>query len=67
MGAEDRRLHQEGEAGRRKICTIEGNAAADNILRRAQGMRDALTGQKGLAALRRRRLDRSLGLPGLHQ
>ncbi|HTM77406.1 MAG TPA: substrate-binding domain-containing protein [Devosia sp.] len=33
------------------ICTIEGNAAADNILRRAQGMRDALTGQKGLAAL----------------
>jgi ribose transport system substrate-binding protein len=34
-----------------KICTIEGNPAADNILRRAQGMRDALTGQKGLAAL----------------
>jgi ribose transport system substrate-binding protein len=33
------------------ICTIEGNAAADNILQRAQGMRDALTGQKGLAAL----------------
>jgi ribose transport system substrate-binding protein len=34
-----------------KICTIEGNPAADNILRRAQGMRDALTGQKDLAAL----------------
>ena len=34
-----------------KICTIEGNPGADNILRRAQGMRDALTGQKGLAAL----------------
>ncbi|MFO1141863.1 MAG: substrate-binding domain-containing protein [Amaricoccus sp.] len=34
-----------------KICTIEGNAAADNILRRAQGMRDALSGQKGLATL----------------
>ena len=34
-----------------KICTIEGNAAADNILRRAQGMRDALTGKEGLAAL----------------
>jgi len=34
------------------ICTIEGNAAADNILRRAQGMRDALSGQKGLAALK---------------
>jgi len=33
------------------ICTIEGNAAADNILQRAQGMRDALTGQKGIAAL----------------
>jgi ribose transport system substrate-binding protein len=34
-----------------KICTIEGNPGADNILRRAQGMRDSLTGQKGLAAL----------------
>jgi len=34
-----------------KICLIEGNPAADNILRRAQGTRDALTGQKGLAAL----------------
>ena len=34
-----------------KICTIEGNAAADNILRRAQGMRDALAGKDGLAAL----------------
>ena len=33
------------------ICTIERNTGADNILRRAQGMRDALTGQKGLAAL----------------
>ena len=33
------------------ICTIEGNTGADNILRRAQGMRDALSGQKGLAAL----------------
>ena len=33
------------------ICTIEGNAAADNILQRAQGMRDALSGQKGLTAL----------------
>ncbi|MEO8881964.1 MAG: substrate-binding domain-containing protein [Devosia sp.] len=33
------------------ICTIEGNAAADNILQRAQGMRDALSGQKGAAAL----------------
>src|SRR6187402_3274675 len=34
-----------------KICTIEGNPGADNILRRAQGTRDALTGQKGLTAL----------------
>jgi len=32
-------------------CTIEGNPAADNILRRAQGYRDALTGQKGLDKL----------------
>jgi ribose transport system substrate-binding protein len=35
-----------------KICSIQGNAAADNILRRAQGMRDALTGQEGLAELK---------------
>ena len=35
-----------------KICTIEGNPAADNILRRAQGARDALSGQDGLAALK---------------
>jgi ribose transport system substrate-binding protein len=34
-----------------KVCTIEGNPAAANILARAQGFRDALTGQKGLAAL----------------
>jgi ribose transport system substrate-binding protein len=34
-----------------KVCTIEGNPAADNILRRAQGFRDALSGQEGLAAL----------------
>jgi ribose transport system substrate-binding protein len=33
------------------ICTIEGNPGADNILRRAQGMRDALSGTPGLAAL----------------
>jgi ribose transport system substrate-binding protein len=35
-----------------KICTIEGNPGADNILRRAQGMRDTLTGQKDLQALK---------------
>jgi ribose transport system substrate-binding protein len=32
-------------------CTIQGNPGADNILRRAQGYRDALSGQTGLAAL----------------
>jgi ribose transport system substrate-binding protein len=34
------------------ICLIEGNPGADNILRRAQGTRDSLTGQKGLSALK---------------
>jgi len=34
------------------LCTIEGNPAADNILRRAQGSRDALSGKKGLDALK---------------
>jgi ribose transport system substrate-binding protein len=34
------------------VCLIEGNPGADNILRRAQGARDALTGQKGLDALK---------------
>ncbi len=34
-----------------KLCTIQGNPGADNIARRAQGTRDAVTGQKGLAAL----------------
>lgn len=34
------------------ICLIEGNPGADNILRRAQGTRDSLTGQKGLPALK---------------
>ena len=33
------------------VCLIEGNPGADNILRRAQGARDALTGKDGLAAL----------------
>jgi ribose transport system substrate-binding protein len=33
------------------ICSIQGNAAADNILRRAQGMRDALAAKEGLATL----------------
>ena len=34
------------------ICTIQGNPAADNLLQRGQGVRDALTGQKGLAELK---------------
>jgi len=34
------------------VCLIEGNPAADNILRRAQGTRDVLTGQDGLMELK---------------
>jgi ribose transport system substrate-binding protein len=34
------------------VCLIEGNPGADNILRRAQGTRDQLSGQKGLAELK---------------
>ncbi|HWA20286.1 MAG TPA: substrate-binding domain-containing protein [Devosia sp.] len=34
-----------------KVCTIQGNPGADNIARRAQGFRDAVTGQEGLTAL----------------
>lgn len=34
-----------------KVCSIQGNVAADNILQRAQGWRDALSGEEGLAAL----------------
>jgi ribose transport system substrate-binding protein len=33
------------------VCSIQGNAAADNILRRAQGLRDTLAGQEGLTTL----------------
>ncbi|MGA2042233.1 MAG: substrate-binding domain-containing protein [Roseiarcus sp.] len=33
------------------LCLIEGNAAADNILRRASGTRDALAGKKGVEKL----------------
>jgi len=34
------------------VCLIQGNPGADNILRRAQGTRDTLSGHKGLAALK---------------
>ncbi len=34
------------------VCLILGNAAADNILRRAAGSRDALSGKKGLDRLK---------------
>jgi ribose transport system substrate-binding protein len=35
-----------------KTCSIQGNPGADNILRRAQGWRDALSGQKDLKELK---------------
>jgi ribose transport system substrate-binding protein len=34
------------------VCLIEGNAAADNILRRASGTRDSLSGKKGIEMLK---------------
>jgi len=34
------------------VCLIEGNAAADNILRRASGTRDSLAGKKDLDRLK---------------
>ena len=34
------------------VCFIEGNAAADNILRRATGTRDSLSGAKGVETLK---------------
>jgi ribose transport system substrate-binding protein len=34
------------------LCLIEGNAAADNILQRASGTRDALSGKKGTDMLK---------------
>ncbi len=34
------------------VCLIEGNAAADNILRRASGTRNSLSGKKGLERLK---------------
>ena len=34
------------------VCLIEGNAAADNILQRAAGTRDALAGKKGIDVLK---------------
>jgi ribose transport system substrate-binding protein len=42
---------KKAKAGGGKVCLIEGNAAADNILRRASGTRDALSGKKGLEML----------------
>jgi len=39
------------DADLKTVCIIEGNAAADNILRRASGTRDALSGKKGLDRL----------------
>src|SRR6187551_3282461 len=52
MGQKIGEYIKKGKPNGGKICTIEGNPGADNILRRAQGMRDALTGQKGLTELK---------------
>ena len=35
-----------------KVCSIQGNPGADNILRRAQGWRDSLSGKEGLTELK---------------
>src|SRR5215207_5661876 len=43
-----------------KICTIEGNPGADNIWRRAKGMRDALTGRRALRNSRAKAAGRKL-------
>src|SRR6267154_302518 len=51
MGKKIGEYIKKGKPNGGTICTIEGNPAADNILRRAQGMRDALSGKEGLAAL----------------
>ena len=52
MGSRIAEYIKKGKPDGGKICTIEGNPGADNILRRAQGMRDVLSGQKGLAELK---------------
>ncbi len=50
------------------VCFIEGNAAADNILRRASGTARCAVRQEGpRQAQWRGRLDRDRGLPGVHQ
>ncbi len=41
---------QKGKGG--TVCFIEGNAAADNILQRAAGTRESLSGKKDLPALK---------------
>ena len=43
---------KEALPGGGKVCSIQGNPGADNILRRAQGWRDSLSGQEGLAELK---------------
>ncbi len=49
MGKKIGEYIKKGKPSGGTICTIEGNPGADNILRRAQGMRDALSGKEGLA------------------
>jgi ribose transport system substrate-binding protein len=51
MGARLAAYVKEAKPDGGTVCTIQGNPGADNILRRAQGTRDVLSGQDGLAAL----------------
>ena len=43
---------KEALPGGGKVCSIQGNPGADNILRRAQGWRDSLSGKEGLTELK---------------
>jgi ribose transport system substrate-binding protein len=51
MGARLAAYVKEAKPDGGTVCTIQGNPGADNILRRAQGTRDVLSGQDGLSAL----------------
>ncbi|MBL3684684.1 substrate-binding domain-containing protein (plasmid) [Sinorhizobium meliloti] len=59
-------IHQEGPSPMAaKICTIEGNPGADKHSAPRPGMRDALTGQKGLRNSRAKATGPKWRLPGL--
>ena len=51
MGVDLAKALKKAEPKGGTVCLIEGGAAADNILRRAQGTYDVLSGQKGLKKL----------------